>query len=659
MSQASCRNCEGPLSPEDIFCVRCGSQRADTETPYAPPPPGPALSVIQQPVAPVGYAQVAPLMGFFSHETTVPRDAGRWTNATRYLCAGAYLDSGFANKVIGELIASHRAVAPSRGINLDPIIRHCLKARRLKLIRDIALSVLLLVGLVTATIPLFFILAITFFCGYLPGARWERRSLGGRALAGLAAIAALVIVGGILTVGIVVVVVLVIAAKVSSSGGGGTGTSLPLSGFFSAGLLALWSLVYAVLLIGTLVRYFWLRDKTLVEWLRPGATAPAFRQESPRVENRIAEVCRAQYGNLTLYDTQDQDPFLGTGWVPYPFELFGKDRQDDGSPVWSIAIELNRAGAPRGLLGFNARDRVCIDPVDLHRVLRARLEQLNDPRLPTSQRVAYLTVADHVVGEGRFDWDSPLIDRQRMIPYSQANQEAVEALIRAPQGRLRYYQRVSISDEGLPVETEDGRPVIGSVDQEIIASAFVYIAVEGHMFYLQFFPKVLPRVDRRFRDIDTLPRSSSTRFLGRVLLDALRGSFHDIITAPYNVYKALRLSFREWRNFTDGERAEADFAYADVGARIGVREYGSQGTLGSYLEALDTDKYTQIVERLVLETVLDYLVAQGADTAVYRASAASIINGDVYSGNTGSWSVNTGAGTQNIGNQPERGNDDA
>jgi hypothetical protein len=659
MSQTICRNCEGPFSPGDVFCGGCGSRRADTEIPAEPPedadahadgeflpfqsaPPGPALSVIQQPPQ-VRRDPGGQPMGFFSHGTKVPPDAGRQTNATRYLCAAGYLAPWFADTVLGELIASHRAVAPSRGIDLEPIIRHCLKARRMKLIRDIVLSVLLLVGLVTATVPLIFILAVTFFCGFLPGTRWERRSFGGKAVAGLAAAGAALVIGGILVIGVVIVVVLVIASKLTSSAGGSAGTSLPLSGFFSAGIFAFWSLAYVVLLIGTLVRYFWLRNKTLVDWLRPDATATEFRQESPRVENRIADVCRAQYGNLTLYNTED--PFIGTGFIP--FELIGKGKKDD-EPVWSIAIELSRAGAPRGLLGFNARDRVDIDPVELHKALRARLEQLNDPGLPASQRVAYITVDDHVVGEGRFDWDSPLIDRQRMIPYSQADPEAIEALIRAPQGRLRYYQRVSISDEGQPVLAEDGRQVIGSVDREIIASAFVYVAVEGHMFYLQFVPKTLAPVDHRFREIDGLPRFSSGRFLGKVLLDALRGAFHDIITAPYHVYKALLLSFKEWRNFTEEARAEADFAHADMGARIGVREFGSQGRPQTYIQALDTDKYTQIVERLVLETVLDYLVAKGADTAAYRASAASIINSTIISGNTGDWNVNTGTGTQTV-----------
>jgi hypothetical protein len=656
MSQTICAVCGESFLLEDAFCTNCGSPRAQADTDTGPPQdtdryisadpavippvpvplPGPTL--VGAPSNTNRQVAAEPGAGFFSHETVPPPDAGRRTNATRYLCAAAYLAPWFANTVIGELIASHRAVAPSRGIDLEPIIRHCLQARRMKLIRDVILSVLLLVGLVTATGPLIFILVVAFFCTYLPGSHYERRSLGSKAIAGLAA----VVIGGIVVVGLILLVLFVIVSKFTSSLTGGGG-SLPLSGFLSAGALGLWSLAYLVLLVGTLVRYFWLRNKTLVDELRPEAPAPAFRQENPRVENRIAEVCRAQYGNLTLYNTED--PFIGTGFIPD--SLLGKGKKGD-KPLWSIAIELSRAGAPRGVLGFSAHDRVDIDPVELHKVLRARLEQLNDPELPPSQRVAHLSVDHHVVGDGRFPWDSPLIDRARMIPYSQASQEAIEALIRAPHGRLRYYQRVSISDEGWPVLTGDRRQVIGSVDQEIVTSAFVYVAVEGHMFYLHFVPKTLAPIDYRFRVIDKLPKSTSSKFLGKVLLDALRDAFSDIITAPYGVYKALRLSFKEYRAFNEESRAEADFAYADVGAHIGVRQYGSQHELRTTIQLLDTDKYTQIIERLVLETVLDFLVSKGADTAAYRATAASITNSTIISGNTGDWNVNAGDGAQTV-----------
>lgn len=664
----ACANCGNQVRSSDSFCDNCGTPVSavaggnflkqtqvddvsatvpPVNSRHLPPPPGSAYGKFSRPAADSAHSQFKPPTfqptashGFFSHGPRALPDARRWTNATRYLCAAAYLAPDFTNTLIGELIASHRAVAPSRGIDLEPIIRHCIKARRMKLIRDVVLSLLLLVGLFTAPAALVFILVITFFCGYLPGAHWERRSFGSKALAGLAVAVVALFFGVFLAIALVAIVVHYLLASLAGSG---AGPSLPLSGLLGTSFSGSWPAAYAVLLIGTLVRYFWLRDKTLVDWLQPGANAPGFRQEPPRVENRIAEVRRAQYGNLTFYNTED--PFIGTGSIP--IELIGKGKKDD-QPVWSIAIELSRAGAERGLLGFNARDRVDIDPVELHKVLRARLLQLNDPGLPSNQRVASITVDDHVVGEGRFPWDSSLIDPQRMIPYSQASLEAAEALIRAPQGRLRYYQRVSISDEGQPVLTADRRQVIGPVDRDIITSAFIYVAVEGHMFYLQFVPKALAPIDSRFREIDKLPRSTSGKFLGKVLLDALRGAFKTIITAPYNLYKALRLSYREGRNFTDEARAVADYAYADVGARLSVREFGSQGNLETYIQALDTDKYTQIVERLVLETVLDFLVAKGADTTAYRASAASIVNSTIISGNTGDWNANLGAGNQAV-----------
>jgi hypothetical protein len=93
------------------------------------------------------------------------------SNSTRYLCAAAYLSPQFANRVIDHLVASHRAVAPARGIDIEPIVRHCLKARRMQLTRDILLSLLLLAGLVLVTLPLIALLVVAFFLGFSRGAR--------------------------------------------------------------------------------------------------------------------------------------------------------------------------------------------------------------------------------------------------------------------------------------------------------------------------------------------------------------------------------------------------------------------------------------------------------------------------------------------------------
>src|SRR4029453_6482861 len=67
------------------------------------------------------------------------------TEATRYLCAAAYLEPTFADRVVKRVLQErHRAVAPSYGVDLHAVVRHCIAARRRKLVRALVLSALLL-----------------------------------------------------------------------------------------------------------------------------------------------------------------------------------------------------------------------------------------------------------------------------------------------------------------------------------------------------------------------------------------------------------------------------------------------------------------------------------------------------------------------------------
>src|SRR5262249_15915108 len=155
-------------------------------------------------------------------------------NATRYLCAAAYLSSSFANDVIGELVAGHRAVAPSRGINLEPVIRHCLKSRQMQLSRDLLLSVLLVAGLILATIPLILILVVAFWVAVVASPEWERR---------WERKATRVRAGGVVIAGVVAAVIvgyLLLQAITSSLAGTfGSASGLPLPSLLGTGPLVL------------------------------------------------------------------------------------------------------------------------------------------------------------------------------------------------------------------------------------------------------------------------------------------------------------------------------------------------------------------------------------------------------------------------------------
>jgi hypothetical protein len=616
----TCNSCGTQFGGDDLFCQNCGARRVlPAESLAAPPvatvPPAPRAS--QPPRAGASVTQAtggtpqrlgAP---FFTHAAARPPEP--MSNATRYLCAAAYLDPSFTNEVIGELVASHRAVIPSRGIDLVPVIRHCLKARKMQLVRDVVLCILLLLGLLLVRAPLVLILVITFLLGLLPGAHWERKSVGGKALAGAGAVI-------IIVVPAVVFLFLVLASTSSGAGGG-----VPFGLSLSAGT-AFVGLVYAALIAATLVYYCTVRNRTLGQWLSPGAEPPPFEHSMPRVESRLAEINAAQYGNLTLYGRDD--PFLGSGYPPFKWRK-ADERVGANERAWSICIELNREGAPHNVFDPEPRGRVRVDPVELHSVLRKRLCELNDPSLPPNERIGALSVDDHVVGEGNFRWDSPLVDAKKLIPYSQVRPEAIPALIRNPQARLRYYQRVSISDEGQTVLAED-QPVIGSVDQEVVVSAFIYVAVEGYMFYLQFVPTSLAPIGDAYHVIDHMPKVSSGKFLFKTVLDAAHSSFRDFLGSPLSVYRTLRLMRKENKSFNEELSHSKDYVYADIGANISVRQFGSRLWPRTYIQELDVSKYTQIVERLVLDTSLDFLVANGVDVAAYRAAAQAIYNSGIF-----------------------------
>jgi hypothetical protein len=100
------------------------------------------------------------------------------TEATRYLCAAAYLDSSLRNRVISQLIHNmYRAFGPCYGINLEAVLRHCTIARDRLFHRDIALFCTLVVASMALLVTDNLLLPIVLFLsawGIVLGERYGR-----------------------------------------------------------------------------------------------------------------------------------------------------------------------------------------------------------------------------------------------------------------------------------------------------------------------------------------------------------------------------------------------------------------------------------------------------------------------------------------------------
>ncbi|MEA3076157.1 MAG: hypothetical protein QOF60_1065 [Actinomycetota bacterium] len=67
---------------------------------------------------------------------------------TKYLCAAAYLDPDFASAVLAQVLEErHRFVAPSYGVDVPAVMRHCLAARRREQTLQAVLAALIVIAL--------------------------------------------------------------------------------------------------------------------------------------------------------------------------------------------------------------------------------------------------------------------------------------------------------------------------------------------------------------------------------------------------------------------------------------------------------------------------------------------------------------------------------
>ncbi|MDG4833601.1 hypothetical protein O7627_30470 [Solwaraspora sp. WMMD1047] len=547
-----------------------------------------------------------------------------FSTTTRLLCSAAYLDHGFARTVIDEVVENEqRAVAPSADFDLEPVVRHSYRARKMLFVRDLVLTGLLLAGLIL--VPFVTLAWILTAAGIL--AMRRNATLGSGAAAGLRSTALFVTALIVLCcLGAFTPLLLLPGGSDTSSasdpfggpyGGdtGGLGSSLEeaalQTAFSATALVFLLVMLPVALAAGTLVTSAVHRISAFRAMLSSfGAAVPGTAPPLPndRIARRMAWVRAAQYGNVTVHA---RNPLLGAG-----------------NPVsgasWTMALTLRPdPNATHGGSRPPTDVHTLVDPQEIHLRLRERVLALADPALPEHQRVPGVRIADHVVADGERRDGDPLLDREHR-PHAVAAPEAITAIIRHPQGGLRYYQRFVVGVDGKQVMADDGSLVLPAQSQEIAISAFVHVAVEGGRLYAEFIGMLLPPVREEFHVADRLRPTAAPGF-GAALLTAVK-SWPDTVKAPLRVARSLwqmaTLQSRMNRARTDSRENLIN----DYGARISVRELASEELPRKFLQALDAEKYLQLVEKAVSEALLDYLDERQIDTSEYRRRMAFIQN---------------------------------
>ncbi|MET7691803.1 hypothetical protein ABZT06_28130 [Streptomyces sp. NPDC005483] len=545
-------------------------------------------------------------------------------DVTRYLCAAAYLDEEFADRVVEDVLADEAgAVAPSPDVDLVTVVRHCLTAQELRHRRDLRLTGAFALVAVFAPLWLLFVslfLSITRQAGGRPSlATRGRHQPEGRVLVGTAVAA-----------GIAVLFAFSFGVALSS---------LPspafvswLLGSYLAGVpAALVSVTAMALAYVTVVRH----DLAVDQVLRTTMTREAFsRQPRPNVPprkwmaERLAAIREAQDGNVTVYS--GYTPFLGYAAA---------------ASRWSIAVPLLPAENPAGRASRPAGP----EPFTVTELIdhtRARLRATStrgvaDAAADGEAALGSLVVADRVFAGGTaVGEDERFIRATSLAPVARLSADQVERIMERPTGAVRHCLAIHV-------------PLWGG---DVVPTVFLHFSTEGRTLHLHCSNHVLGPVRADFHLVDRLRGPLSPAARRGLLLDAVPGTARAFFAAPFRALRQARFEKRHTRRMVDELKAlEQDPVY-DFGARLSVRELAVSPDYQNYFQVVDAARITSLVERHTFAAIREFLDMRGYDITDFRAQQQTILNqGLIQQGGTsiiGNQAIGTGAtATQQVPQQ--------
>ncbi|MFY1676663.1 hypothetical protein [Streptomyces sp. WMMC905] len=562
-----------------------------------------------------------------------PRTPPSASEATRFLCAGNYLDTSFRDRVLDELdLNAQRVVAPSLGIDAARVHAHALRARRAETSwsrRILGLWFLASLFASPGTTVLLFAGFPLWLAKLVRGSARDPAGWRGAVSAVLRWSGRLLL--GLTMVGIALGVTGVLRPESDSSSA--PASPSPSTGFrvesdspaLDPDLLSdlalvveLQSWVLLALFAGVAALLAWQRSqfaRVMAAELSPDhfaqlQTDPAELSGGKKAGERRTLIRAEQHSPLIMYN--ESNPFCGAG------------RALD---TWVLAVELRPdPSKPR-------------QPISNRAVLERVRPMLEALRLPAE-------AASH-----------PVRDRLRTLEIDECvflPAEGLEDRRDAPYGPEDFEEhRAQAVEEGAERRRHFLRVRVGGWEEELVVTVFVRIHTQGRMLMLEIAPHVLAPVRADFREADRLAH----RFRNNGRVGRAAWALGRVPCSPFDSVAVLWRAFLDiWRKWTGGY----EVALAE-GPAVSVRELAGADTL-SLFQDMDSSRYLKGVQDRIANGVRLALSDAGYQTGEFVQKIVNISQGAVHIGNVdGGSSVAVGGGasasTIGGGDRQQKGTD--
>ncbi len=592
----------------------------------------------------------APTLSGLSPVPSPPNAAdGRGTEATRYLCAGAYLDVRYRDHILEEVLYQRlRSVAPSYGIDIVPVLRHALQARRHEAVRDLVLFVTLLLTLVLApevallalvlSAIVFAVRSLTRALRTLSTGRRQREFEPG-VNPGVNPGADQAVNPGFnaLIPGILVLLVIYYVAAHGVSlphlGGGGGDTSDSFSGSDSSSGSGISKLVrigsasfafgFLMLLVGwaAVTAERWINHRILVDQLSPGRFDPAAAPPEPAAHReRIGYLAEAQTGNVTYFARRRAStPFVGHGQL---------------LRAWQLTTPLVREGVEPDEAGFDPDEAsaplMSVD--DFYTQMRRSLAHMIHRKLPDSHRLQGVNLQERLFVPGLLPERSGMLDPERHLPRYRIGQAEMRALGTQGRGRAAHFLSTRIA----------------SWDGELEVTVFMYFSVQGNMLYIELEGTALPSIKEAFHRVDSFEKFTT--------LVRVRHAWHALGDLPGLAVRSparlWRMARNAWFTSTDLRAQRHDITRRlafEYGARASVRELGAEPDLDQFFQLADGLRYFEVVQRRAIRAIAEVMAEFGYSTEEFINRAMSVVNHHTVYADTVNGPMTVGGSQTNYG----------
>ncbi|WP_148089438.1 hypothetical protein [Kitasatospora cineracea] len=373
-------------------------------------------------------------------------------------------------------------------------------------------------------------------------------------------------------------------------------------------VLLLLAAAWATVLTERLVTFYGVLRPRLSRHAFDPARAP---HAQPAEEKLLGEVAaQDRQGNVSVF--AGFDPFLGYGKLVSPWNFtVAVDRPDEHSdqvlPFTLAELNTEVTGVLRalGLPGVTVAERVFVNGADLAQGLDPALQRLLLPRPD---------------GRPRTDLPPDTLDRLR----------------EDGAGRARPYLLTTVSGWS-------GELVVGTVTRFSLSAARDLLFVEGGT-------TVLPPLHRWYHQVDHLLDRPTWRQLLTLLGTSAAAVPGRLLAAPAEVLGRLAEGLAARRKQREQLRRIALGAF-NYGAELSIREAAAEPGFHRYFQQVDSQMYTKVVERRVLDALTDFLTDHQVDVSELRERQNVIYNGGIFtSGNANVSFVNSpvaaGAGSR-------------